>query len=159
MKGKRFLNAGGFIGYAPHVNNVVQHWDLQDNDDDQLFYTKIYIDQLKGSILILLWITKCNIFQTLNGAVGSSLNYFGNYIPSGWSRETGCSACDTDLLDLDALKENPTVTIGVFIEQPTPFLTKVLDRLLTLEYARKEKLSLFIHNNPCRESDETSHST
>lgn len=31
------------------------------------------------------------------------LNYFGNYIPNGWAHETGCSACDTDLLDLDVL--------------------------------------------------------
>ncbi|XP_015269070.1 PREDICTED: procollagen-lysine,2-oxoglutarate 5-dioxygenase 2 isoform X2 [Gekko japonicus] len=176
--GKRFLNAGGFIGYAPYVNNIVQHWDLQDNDDDQLFYTKLYIDHLKRERINITLDHKCNIFQTLNGAVDEVvlkfedgraraknslydtlpitlhgngptkvlLNYFGNYIPNGWSRETGCSACDTDLLDLDALNENPTVTIGVFIEQPTPFLARFLDRLLTLEYA-KEKLSLFIHNN------------
>ncbi|XP_054838690.1 procollagen-lysine,2-oxoglutarate 5-dioxygenase 2 isoform X2 [Eublepharis macularius] len=176
--GKRFLNAGGFIGYAPYVNNIVQQWDLQDNDDDQLFYTKIYIDQLKREHINITLDHKCNIFQTLNGAVDEvvlkfdegrpraknslydtlpitlhgngptkvHLNYFGNYIPNGWSHETGCSACDTDLLDLDALNEIPTVTIGVFIEQPTPFLSRFLDRLLTLEYA-KEKLSLFIHNN------------
>lgn len=37
----------GFIGYAPNVNDIVQQWDLQDSDDDQLFYTKIYIDPLK----------------------------------------------------------------------------------------------------------------
>lgn len=37
----------GFIGYAPYINRIVQQWALQDNDDDQLFYTKIYIDPLK----------------------------------------------------------------------------------------------------------------
>ena len=37
----------GFIGYAPYINHIVQQWNLQDNDDDQLFYTKIYIDPLK----------------------------------------------------------------------------------------------------------------
>ena len=37
----------GFIGYAPYINRIVQQWNLQDNDDDQLFYTKIYIDPLK----------------------------------------------------------------------------------------------------------------
>ncbi|KAJ6650773.1 hypothetical protein lerEdw1_004028, partial [Lerista edwardsae] len=45
--GKRFLHAGGFIGYSPNVNSILRQWNLQDNDDDQLFYTKIYIDQLK----------------------------------------------------------------------------------------------------------------
>uniref|UniRef100_A0A8C5UIY0 PLOD1-3-like GT domain-containing protein n=1 Tax=Malurus cyaneus samueli TaxID=2593467 RepID=A0A8C5UIY0_9PASS len=44
--GKRFLSSGGFIGYAPSINRIVQQWNLQDNDDDQLFYTKIYIDPL-----------------------------------------------------------------------------------------------------------------
>ncbi|XP_033006284.1 procollagen-lysine,2-oxoglutarate 5-dioxygenase 2 isoform X2 [Lacerta agilis] len=176
--GKRFLNAGGFIGYSPAVNSIVQQWNLQDNDDDQLFYTKIYIDQLKRERINITLDHKCNIFQTLNGAVDEvllkfedgrargrnslydtlpvtlhgngptklNLNYFGNYIPNGWTRETGCGACDTDLLDLATLDEIPTVTIGVFIEQPTPFLPKFLDRLLTLDYA-KEKITLFIHNN------------
>lgn len=36
----------GFIGYAPNINHIVQQWNLQDNDDDQLFYTKIYVDPL-----------------------------------------------------------------------------------------------------------------
>ncbi|XP_061492936.1 procollagen-lysine,2-oxoglutarate 5-dioxygenase 2 isoform X2 [Rhineura floridana] len=176
--GKRYLNAGGFIGYSSAVNSIVQQWNLQDNDDDQLFYTKIYIDQIKREHINITLDHKCNIFQALNGAVdevllkfedgraraGNSvydtlpvtlhgngptklnLNYFGNYIPNGWTRETGCGTCDTDLLDLATLDENPRVTIGVFIEQPTPFLPKFLDRLLTLEYV-KEKLSFFIHNN------------
>ncbi|XP_028587057.2 procollagen-lysine,2-oxoglutarate 5-dioxygenase 2 isoform X2 [Podarcis muralis] len=176
--GKRYLNAGGFIGYSPAVNSIVQQWNLQDNDDDQLFYTKVYIDQLKRERINITLDHKCNIFQTLNGAVDEvllkfedgrararnslydtlpvtlhgngptklNLNYFGNYIPNGWTRETGCGACDTDLLDFATLDETPTVTIGVFIEQPTPFLPKFLDRLLTLDYA-KEKITLFIHNN------------
>ncbi|XP_053246171.1 procollagen-lysine,2-oxoglutarate 5-dioxygenase 2 isoform X2 [Podarcis raffonei] len=176
--GKRYLNAGGFIGYSPAVNSIVKQWNLQDNDDDQLFYTKIYIDQLKREHINITLDHKCNIFQTLNGAVDEvllkfedgrarvrnslydtlpvtlhgngptklNLNYFGNYIPNGWTRETGCGACDADLLDFATLEETPTVTIGVFIEQPTPFLPKFLDRLLTLDYA-KEKITLFIHNN------------
>ena len=37
----------GFIGYATYIHRIVQQWNLEDNDDDQLFYTKIYIDPLK----------------------------------------------------------------------------------------------------------------
>lgn len=36
--------------------------------------------------------------------------------------------------------------VGVFIEQPTPFLPEFFQRLLTLDYP-KDKLKLFIHNN------------
>uniref|UniRef100_A0A8C2TMF7 procollagen-lysine 5-dioxygenase n=1 Tax=Coturnix japonica TaxID=93934 RepID=A0A8C2TMF7_COTJA len=176
--GKRFLNSGGFIGYAPYINRIVQQWNLQDNDDDQLFYTKIYVDPLARERLNITLDHKCAIFQTLNGAVDEVhlnfeegkvrarnsmyetlpitvlgngptkiyLNYLGNYIPNAWTRETGCSICDLDMLDLSTVTEYPRVKIGVFIEQPTPFLPKFLDRLLTLDYP-KEALSVFIHNN------------
>ncbi|CAL8234599.1 unnamed protein product, partial [Boreogadus saida] len=39
----------------------------------------------------------------------------------------------------------PEVLLGVFIEQPSPFLPEFFQRLLTLDYPR-DKLSLFLHN-------------
>nr|KAF6475682.1 procollagen-lysine,2-oxoglutarate 5-dioxygenase 2 [Rousettus aegyptiacus] len=121
--GKRYLNSGGFIGYAPYINRIVQQWNLQDNDDDQLFYTKIYIDPLKRILL----------------------NYFGNYVPNSWTQDNGCTLCELDTIDLSAVNVYPNVTIGIFIEQPTPFLSRFLDILLTLDYP-KEALKVFIHN-------------
>ena len=35
----------GFMGYAPELVEIVQQWKHKDNDDDQLFYTKIYLDK------------------------------------------------------------------------------------------------------------------
>ncbi|XP_028923971.1 procollagen-lysine,2-oxoglutarate 5-dioxygenase 2 isoform X2 [Ornithorhynchus anatinus] len=176
--GKRFLNSGGFIGYGPSVNQIVQQWNLQDSDDDQLFYTKIYIDSIKRKAINITLDHKCRIFQNLNGAIDevllkfengkvraknsfyetlpvaingngptkNQLNYFGNYIPNAWTIENGCTTCNLDMIDLTSSKDYPKVTIGVFIEQPTPFLPRFLDLLLTLDYP-KEALSLFIHNN------------
>lgn len=175
--GKRYLNSGGFIGYAPYISRLVQQWDLQDNDDDQLFYTKVYIDPLKREALNITLDHKCKIFQALNGATdevvlkfenGKSrvkntfyetlpvaingngptkilLNYFGNYVPNSWTQENGCALCDFDTIDLSTVDVYPKVTLGVFIEQPTPFLPRFLDLLLTLDYP-KEALRLFIHN-------------
>ncbi|XP_052043605.1 procollagen-lysine,2-oxoglutarate 5-dioxygenase 2 isoform X2 [Apodemus sylvaticus] len=175
--GKRYLNAGGFIGYAPYISRLVQQWDLQDNDDDQLFYTKIYIDPLKREAFNITLDHKCKIFQALNGATdevvlkfenGKSrvkntfyetlpvaingngptkilLNYFGNYVPNSWTQENGCALCDVDTIDLSTVDVHPKVTLGVFIEQPTPFLPRFLNLLLTLDYP-KEALQLFIHN-------------
>lgn len=40
----------------------------------------------------------------------------------------------------------PTVLVGVFIEQPTPFLSLFFQRLLRLHYPRK-RLRLFIHSH------------
>ncbi|KAM6970816.1 procollagen-lysine,2-oxoglutarate 5-dioxygenase 2 isoform 1-T1 [Tautogolabrus adspersus] len=176
--GKRYLNSGGIIGYAPHINRIVSQWNLHDNDDDQLFYTKLYLDPLKRESLNMTLDHKCQIFQNLNGAVDEVLlkfgtdrvrvrnivydslpvvvhgnantkmylNYLGNYVPNTWNYEHGCSHCDDDIVDLSRLKEYPNVLIGVFIEQPTPFLPEFFQRLLTLDYP-KDKLNLFIHNN------------
>lgn len=40
----------------------------------------------------------------------------------------------------------PTLLVGVFIEQPTPFLSLFFQRLLRLHYPRKQ-MRLFIHNH------------
>ncbi|KTG03712.1 hypothetical protein cypCar_00030980 [Cyprinus carpio] len=124
--GKRYLNSGGFIGYAPEVYAIVKQWKYKDDDDDQLFYTRIYLDKE----------------QRLQ------LNYLGNYVPTAWTYEHGCGICDDDLLDLSGLsdEEMPLVHIAVFIEQPTPFLEEFLERLATLNYPHT-RLRLFIHNN------------
>ncbi|XP_069474352.1 procollagen-lysine,2-oxoglutarate 5-dioxygenase 2 isoform X2 [Ambystoma mexicanum] len=175
--GKRFLSSGGFIGYMSAIKKIVEQWDLQDNDDDQLFYTKIYINPLQRERINITLDHKCRIFQNLNGAVDEvllkfkngrargrntvydtfpvilrgngptkvQLSYFGNYVPNAWSRETGCRVCDVDLLDLSG-NDYPTVTLGIFIEQPTPFVPEFLEKLLTLDYP-KEKLKFFIHNS------------
>uniref|UniRef100_W5N9S9 procollagen-lysine 5-dioxygenase n=1 Tax=Lepisosteus oculatus TaxID=7918 RepID=W5N9S9_LEPOC len=178
--GKRYLNSGGFIGYAPQLNGIIQQWKYKDNDDDQLFYTRIYLDKAQREKYNMTLDHRSRIFQNLNGAIEEvvlkfekgrvrarnvaydtlpvvihgngptklQLNYLGNYVPTAWTHEAGCGICDDDLLDLGDLtdEELPTVLIGVFIEQPTPFLPEFLERLTTMNYPT-EKLRLFIHNN------------
>uniref|UniRef100_A0AAQ4PCN4 Procollagen-lysine, 2-oxoglutarate 5-dioxygenase 2 n=1 Tax=Gasterosteus aculeatus aculeatus TaxID=481459 RepID=A0AAQ4PCN4_GASAC len=171
--GKRYLNSGGIIGYAPYVSRMVSQWNLHDNDDDQLFYTKIYVDPLQRQTLNMTLDHKCQIFQNLNGAVDEVLlkfgtgivrvrntvydtlpvvvhgngntkmylNYLSNYVPDTWNYEHGCTHCDDD--------EYPNVLVGVFIEQPTPFLPEFFERLLSLDYP-KDKLKVFVHNNENR---------
>uniref|UniRef100_A0A8C7AWR5 Procollagen-lysine,2-oxoglutarate 5-dioxygenase 1 n=1 Tax=Neovison vison TaxID=452646 RepID=A0A8C7AWR5_NEOVI len=84
-----------------------------------------------------------------NGPTKLQLNYLGNYIPRFWTFETGCAVCDENLrnyLGLQLLPSLPTVLVGVFIEQPTPFLSLFFQRLLRLHYPRKQ-MRLFIHNH------------
>lgn len=38
------------------------------------------------------------------------------------------------------------MVVGVFIEQPSPFLPEFFQRLITLDYP-KDKLRVFVHNN------------
>ncbi|KAM9475695.1 procollagen-lysine,2-oxoglutarate 5-dioxygenase 1 [Clarias gariepinus] len=178
-EGKRFLGAGGFIGYALNLKQMVSDWSGQDDDSDQLFYTKIYINQEKRKSINITLDSKCRMFQNLHGALDEvvlkfenarvrarnvlydtlpvivhgngptklQINYLGNYIPKVWTFETGCTVCQEDLRPLSAIKESeyPGVVIGIFIEQPTPFVTVFFERLLRLQYP-KDRLKLFIYN-------------
>ncbi|XP_013880212.1 procollagen-lysine,2-oxoglutarate 5-dioxygenase 1 [Austrofundulus limnaeus] len=82
-----------------------------------------------------------------NGPTKLQINYLGNYIPNAWTFETGCTVCQENLRPLSALKETeyPLVMIGVFIQQPTPFVSVFFERLLKLQYP-KNRLRLFIYN-------------
>ncbi|XP_029013204.1 procollagen-lysine,2-oxoglutarate 5-dioxygenase 1 [Betta splendens] len=82
-----------------------------------------------------------------NGPTKLQVNYLGNYIPNTWTFETGCTVCEEGLRSLAALKESeyPLVMVGVFIQQPTPFVAVFFERLLKLQYP-KNRLKLFISN-------------
>ncbi|XP_041925376.1 multifunctional procollagen lysine hydroxylase and glycosyltransferase LH3 [Alosa sapidissima] len=180
LNGKRYLNSGGFIGYASDLYNIVKQWKLKDNDDDQLFYTRIYLDKEQRTRFNMTLDHRSHLIQNLNGALEEvvlkfekarvrarnvaydtlpviihgngptklQLNYLGNYVPTAWTYENGCGTCDDDLLYFNDVpdEEMPIVHIGVFIEQPTPFMEEFLERLATLNYPHS-RLRLFIHNN------------
>lgn len=67
-RGKRFLNSGGFIGYLDDVREMLRYDDIEDGDDDQLFYTKIYLDSDFREKHQIKLDHKSEIFQNLNGA-------------------------------------------------------------------------------------------
>ncbi|XP_054912229.1 multifunctional procollagen lysine hydroxylase and glycosyltransferase LH3-like [Poeciliopsis prolifica] len=67
--GKRYLNSGGFIGFSSDLAAIVQQWKFRDNDDDQLFYTRIYLDQKQRTRFNMTLDHRSQIFQNLNGAI------------------------------------------------------------------------------------------
>uniref|UniRef100_A0A4W5QXR1 Procollagen-lysine,2-oxoglutarate 5-dioxygenase 1 n=1 Tax=Hucho hucho TaxID=62062 RepID=A0A4W5QXR1_9TELE len=178
-EGKRFLGSGGFIGYVPNLKEMVADWTGEDNDSDQLFFTKIYINPEKRKSINITLDNRCRMFQNLHGSLDEvvlkfedgqvrarnvlydtlpvvvhgngptklQINYLSNYIPTVWTFETGCSGCLEDLRPLSGLKESeyPLVVIGIFIQQPTPFVSVFFESLLKLEYP-KNRLKLFIYN-------------
>uniref|UniRef100_F6R0G9 procollagen-lysine 5-dioxygenase n=2 Tax=Ornithorhynchus anatinus TaxID=9258 RepID=F6R0G9_ORNAN len=178
--GKRFLNSGGFIGFAPTVHRLVRQWKYKDDDDDQLFYTRLYLDPGLREKHGLALDHKSRIFQNLNGALDEvvlkfeknrvrvrnvaydtlpvvihgngptklQLNYLGNYVPNAWTYEGGCGFCAQDRRNLTGVPDSelPRVLLGLFVEQPTPFLPQFLQRLLLLDYP-SSRLSLFLHNS------------
>ena len=39
------FQTSGIIGYAPEFYEIVTSSDIEDKDDDQLFYTKVFLDE------------------------------------------------------------------------------------------------------------------
>uniref|UniRef100_A0A3Q1EZ23 Procollagen-lysine,2-oxoglutarate 5-dioxygenase 1 n=1 Tax=Acanthochromis polyacanthus TaxID=80966 RepID=A0A3Q1EZ23_9TELE len=185
-EGNRFLGSGGFIGYLPNIKEMVANWTGEDNESDQLFFTKIYIDPAKRKSINITLDSKCRLFQNLHGALDEvvlkfedsrvrarnvlydtlpviihgngptklQINYLGNYIPNAWTFETGCTVCHEDLYSLKE-SEYPLVMIGIFIQQPTPFVTVFFERLLKLQYP-KNRLKLFIYNQEAHHGPQVS---
>jgi len=76
---KRFLNSGGFAGYAPKIAALLTE-KLNDNDDDQLYYTRIFLDPQRRESLNMKLDTKSSIFQNLNGALDEvTVKFKGNH--------------------------------------------------------------------------------
>ncbi|OON18758.1 hypothetical protein X801_05385, partial [Opisthorchis viverrini] len=44
-KENRFLNSGGFVGPASSLYRMVTEMPIKEDDDDQLYYTKIYLNE------------------------------------------------------------------------------------------------------------------
>lgn len=79
-KGMRFLNSGGFIGPASLIHQMLQSGGvIKNKDDDQLFYTKIFLDpELRQKFNIKLD-SRAELFQNLNGEQENiELRFAGN---------------------------------------------------------------------------------
>lgn len=64
-----YLNSGGFIGYLPEVVEILNNKPIKDKEDDQLYYTKIYLDKNLRETLKISLDHNSAIFQNLNGAL------------------------------------------------------------------------------------------
>lgn len=63
----RYLNSGAFIGYASYLWRLLKK-PIANTDDDQLYYTEIYLDEKMRHELNIQLDIKSEIFQNLNGA-------------------------------------------------------------------------------------------
>lgn len=71
--GKRFLNSGGFIGYASSLLEIVNQRQIDNSDDDQLYYTQIYLKESLRKHLNIKLDHKSSLFQNLNGIQANEL--------------------------------------------------------------------------------------
>ncbi len=80
-RGKRFLNSGLFMGYAPEIYKILTSADIANDDDDQRFYTKVYLDEKKREELKIKLDHRAELFQNLNGALTDvELRFIGKVV-------------------------------------------------------------------------------
>ena len=122
--GYRYLNSGGFIGYAKDIWNLINDKPIGNDEDDQLFFSVLYVD--KRAEYNIRLDHRSHIFQNLNGAFedvelefrendtvllnklyqtypavvhgnGAAkihINNLGDYLAKSWVKQSGCLACD-----------------------------------------------------------------
>ena len=65
--GYKYLNSGMFIGYASNIYDILISSPLKDDDDDQLFYTKVFLKAEMRAKHGIKLDNKAEIFQNLHG--------------------------------------------------------------------------------------------
>lgn len=65
--GKKYLNSGLFMGYAPEIYRMLSLREVEDKEDDQLYFTMIYLDEQLRKELKMGLDSISRIFQNLNG--------------------------------------------------------------------------------------------
>jgi procollagen-lysine,2-oxoglutarate 5-dioxygenase, invertebrate len=69
-EGQKYLNSGMFMGYAANIYNILNWQTVKDTEDDQLFYTNVYLNEKMRVDNKIKLDHKSNLFQNLNGNVG-----------------------------------------------------------------------------------------
>ena len=79
-RGMRFLNSGGFIGPARLLAKMLEDGgDIKNLEDDQLFYTKTYLNSGKTKEYTIVLDHTAKLFQNLNGEQENvELRFAGN---------------------------------------------------------------------------------
>lgn len=67
-RGKKYLNSGVYMGYAPEIYKLLTNRPVKDDDDDQLYFTEAYVDATLRENLKFKLDHISEIFQNLNGA-------------------------------------------------------------------------------------------
>ena len=81
----KYLNSGGFIGIAYNIINIINENSINDAEDDQLYFTKIFLSK-KYKIKLDY---RCEIFQTLNQSIEDiQIDYFNKSVLNNNNKTT-----------------------------------------------------------------------
>jgi hypothetical protein len=165
----KFLNSGGFIGYANQVLEILKD-DVKMEDDDQLYYTKKFFEYVKKDLEFIKLDYNQIIFQTLNLSIddltqdenGRFTNNISGNKPCiihangpSWVKkflkeksfymfgEYDGSLGSINLITKSRLPLDKKIYIGLFLQQDLKNIDQVFDHIRFLSYP-KENIILHI---------------
>uniref|UniRef100_A0A0N4UAS7 Fe2OG dioxygenase domain-containing protein n=1 Tax=Dracunculus medinensis TaxID=318479 RepID=A0A0N4UAS7_DRAME len=166
--GYRYLNSGLFMGYAPEIWKLINIGLIKDNDDDQLYYTKIYLNENFRTSLKMTLDSLSIIFQNLNGVQedidlefddsGDVYNaahnthpvivhgngpskIFLNYLGNYIAKSRSLRiGAQKNFVDLMVI-----ILLSIFIIKPIPFIDEFLSLVEKLQYPGR--VCLYFYNN------------
>jgi hypothetical protein len=173
----RFLNSGGFIGYANQIMSILDE-DIDISYDDQLYYAQKFLEKVQEDVEFIKLDYKQDIFQTLNQAItdveqnesGRFINLVYDTKPcvihangASWVKkflkekslymfgEYDGSMGSINLISKTFLPTNKKIYIGLFLQHDVENINQVFDHIRYLTYPKKNIQLHIIYN---RESDQ-----
>lgn len=64
------MRSSGYLGYASNLYELLKTQDIANADDDQLYFTKLFLNEEVRNKHKIKLDSKASIFQNLNGATG-----------------------------------------------------------------------------------------
>jgi hypothetical protein len=159
----KFLNSGGFIGYANQVLDILKG-EVSLEDDDQLYYTKKFLEYHKTDKEFIKLDYTQSLFQTLNSAIddvtqdetGRFINNISKNKPCvihangpSWVKkflkeksfymfgEYDGSLGSINLITKSRLPLDKQIYIGLFLQQDLKDIDQVFDHIRFLSYPKK----------------------
>jgi procollagen-lysine,2-oxoglutarate 5-dioxygenase len=169
----KFLNSGGFIGYANQIMTLIDD-DVDITYDDQLYYTEKFLETIQDDEEFIKLDYEQNIFQTLNQAITDvEQNDNGRFInlvyktkpcvihangPS-WVKkflkekslymfgEYDGSMGSINMISKTFLPTNKKIYIGLFLQHGIEDINQVFDHIRYLSYPKKNIQLHIVYDN------------
>lgn len=168
----RFLNSGGFIGYANQVFKIIDT-EIPIDYDDQLFYTEKFFDYMENDVDFIKLDYKREIFQTLNMAIddvefvdkkcinvqnGKNICVLHANGPS-WIKKyltektfdlyqyTEKDKKTYDKVLKKVLDTNKVVQWSVFIQHDIKDVNQIFDHIRIMDYPKEKIILHLVYNN------------
>lgn len=173
----KFLNSGGFIGYANQIMELIDD-EIDIAYDDQLYYTEKFLETIQDDEDFIKLDYTQDLFQTLNQAItdveqnesGRFINLVYNTKPCvihangpSWVKkflkekslymfgEYDGSMGSINQISKTFLPTNKEIYLGLFLQQDVEEINQVFDHIRYLTYPKKNITLHIVYN---RQSDE-----